>query len=188
MFCSKCGKSISENVNFCHSCGQAVPSLSKAEEQTATLNDVPIENTEPVYAIPVYATPVKPKNSKPLIIGIIAAACTIIIAVVAILASSLFGSISLRKQLLRDWQRVENSSSTYYTLKLDFDDNEIEYIFDGNYVDDEIATYRYEVVGKNKIKINGSKIITVEFNDEKTMMTFTPALTSTDSSENWFNF
>lgn len=198
MFCSKCGKEIIEGVRFCAFCGQPVENNAPIQSETL-LNDVPTdeinqEPVAPVYTQPVYAAPapVKTGPSKPLIITIICIAAAIIIAVIGIVASSIIkglGKGDLEKQLLRDWSRVEKTgSSSYYTLVLDFDEDEIEYSFDGTYVDDIISDYDYEIISKDTILVNGYKEIKIEFNDEKTMMTFTPALTSTDSSENWFNF
>ena len=44
------------------------------------------------------------------------------------------------------------------------------------------------MISGNKLKIDGrDTVYTVEFNDDKTMMTITPALTSTDAYENWFH-
>ena len=192
MFCSKCGKEIPEGSNFCSSCGQPIGNnIIEEPVKVETLNDVPT-NEAPVYAAPVYTAPVKKSSSKAAVITIICIAAVIIIGAIAVLARSIllnFGKGDLQKQLLRDWSRVEKSGgSSYYTLVLDFDEDEIEYSFDGTYVNDVISDYDYEIISKDTILVNGYKEIKIEFNDEKTMMTFTPALTSADSSENWFNF
>ena len=45
--------------------------------------------------------------------------------------------------------------------------------------------------GGNKIKVNrfgnNWETVEIEFNDDKTMMTVTPALTSVDDEEQWFH-
>ena len=98
----------------------------------------------------------------------------IILIIVIIISLIFYGKISLKKQLLRGWER-------------NFSDKSIDYNFDGGYlVKSKIKTYNYNIVGYNKIKINNTTY-TITFNDEKNMMTITPALTSTDSYENWFN-
>ena len=97
------------------------------------------------------------------------------------------GTTALKNELLRDWQRVESNDGTYYTLVLDFSTSDIDYNFKSTYVNETIKTYTYTVIGSNKIMVNGNTY-TIKVNDAKTMMTITPALTSTDSSENWFNF
>lgn len=112
----------------------------------------------------------------------------IILIIVIIISLIFYGKISLKKQLLRGWERIEKGESgSLYSLELNFSDKSIDYNFDGGYlVKSKIKTYNYNIVGYNKIKINNTTY-TITFNDEKNMMTITPALTSTDSYENWFN-
>lgn len=203
MFCGKCGKEINESIKFCPYCGNGINSVEPASQensaqQEAVIQETPIvqeqQNTAytPDYA-PVYnTTPPAPAKSKaPLIIGIIAGGVTTLIVLIVIIASIIGNAQKneLKRQLLRDWSRVESTGSTYYYLRLDFDGDEVDYSFDGTYVDEELASYDYEVISKNKIYIEDlDKTITVEFNDEKSMMTFTPSLTDGEPSENWFNF
>lgn len=55
--------------------------------------------------------------------------------------------------------------------------------------DTTVATYDYKVISGNKMKVlrygDDWETITVEFNDEKTVMITSPALTSTDAREIW---
>ncbi len=185
MFCSKCGKEITGGNKFCAGCGTPV-------EAESTVNEETVQTSEPVYA--QMCTPTSPvivvkKSKKPIIIGIAAGILALIIVIVsAFLISGNMGKKKLQKELLKDWERVENSGKTYYTLVLDFDDDEIDYLFDSTYVDKEIASYDYKVVSSDEIYVEElRKTIKIKFNKDKTMMTFTPALTSTEKSENWFN-
>lgn len=54
-----------------------------------------------------------------------------------------------------------------------------------------VATYDYKVISGNKIKVlrygDDWETITIKFNDEKSVMTVSPALTSVDDSEIWVN-
>ena len=73
-------------------------------------------------------------------------------------------------------------------MELDFSKDKIEYNFISGYswLNSTIADYDYKIISPSKIKIKG-KTYKIEFNEDKTMMTITPALTSADSSEDWFN-
>lgn len=170
MYCSKCGTQLPEDSAFCTHCG--------FEISKETIETLPNE------------TQLKPQSkmtAKKKIIVIVAVCLIAILGVFFIINE--IGKANFKKQLMRDWQSVEVEGTTYYTRELDFSDDEIEYNFDSFYVDDTIATYNYSVISRNKFKIDDEDTIyTVEFNDDKTMMTITPALTSADSSENWFHF
>ncbi len=167
MYCSKCGAVLKDDDNFCTSCGTPVlkaPNMSNNPE-----------------------TPAKKKDSNKKAI-IIAAVCVAFVIVCGLIISQV-GKASLKKELMRDWSRVESNDGSYYTLELDFSEDEIEYDFNSSYFDKNIYTYEYKVVSRNKIKIEDyDEVFEIEFNDDKTMMIVTPAITSSDSSENWFNF
>ncbi len=167
MFCGKCGAQLLEGSNFCGKCGT---------ETVKEVIETPIET--------------KPKKKPIAVIIAISAVLTCAVLGVAIwLTVSAVGKENLRNELMRDWSRVEEDNGSYYTLVLDFSEDEIEYDFDSLYVDTNIATYKYTVVSSNQFKVDGrSTVYTVEFNDDKEMMTVTPALTSTDDYEYWFNF
>ena len=127
------------------------------------------------------------KKGKKKIIAIIAS-CMVVVLVACFIINGI-AKTNLKKELMRDWENVEGSSGSYYTLKLDFSEDKIKYIFDSYYIYDTIATYKYTVISGNKFKIDGEDTVySVEFNKDKTMMTIRPALTSSDSVEYWFNF
>ncbi len=209
MFCSQCGKEMENTNSFCPYCGQPVAEAQPAPayENTQMPNEYPQSAPQETPAqypqgqpspyqqvnyVPQYTTQPAPKKSNKGLILAIVLPCVAVFIVIAILLSSFIGKGSekaqLQKQLLRDWSRVESNDGTYYTLRLDFDDDEIEYIFDSTYVDRTIATYEYEVVSGDTIRVEGFGTVKIKFNDDKTMMTFTPSITDTQSSENWFNF
>lgn len=98
------------------------------------------------------------------------------------------GRMKLKETLLKDWERVEKgSSSSYYTLELDFSETTIQYNFNSTYswLDTTIAKFEYKVIDAHRIKID-DKIYEITFNDDKDMMIITPSLTDSKSSENWF--
>lgn len=70
---------------------------------------------------------------------------------------------------------------------------EVEYRLETGYawMDTSLATYDYKVISGNKIKVlrygDDWETFSIEFNDEKTIMITTPALTSTDAREVWVN-
>lgn len=168
MNCPRCSSTVSESNAFCPNCGEKIHS-------SFTVSTTP-------------AAAAKPDTNRTRKIVIIASICVIIIASLWLISIQ-SAKDSLQKQLKRDWSRVESEGGTYYTLELDFSEDEIEYNFDSFYFDSNIANYKYEVVSGNQIRIDGeSELYTIEFNSDKTMMTITPALTSSDSSEHWFHF
>lgn len=114
----------------------------------------------------------------------------IILIALTIMGYSYYQKQELKKQLLKDWERVERASSdNYYTLKLDFSETTIQYKFDSIYywLDSTLMTYDYKIINSHKLEINDN-IYEIEFNEDKTMMTITPSLTDSDTSKSWFNF
>lgn len=161
MFCSKCGTQLPQDSEYCVNCGDKI------------LKEI-----------------VEPQTKKKLSgikkIVVIFAVCLVIVVGAWLLITQI-GKANLQKQLMKDWETVEVNDGSYYTLVLDFSEDEIEYSFESFYFDTTIATYKYNVISGNKFKVDSrDTVYTVEFNDDKSMMTITPALTSTDSSENWF--
>ena len=161
----------------------------------------PENPAQPMYAQPMYAQPgypqmaVQPEPPKkrrlfwiPIVAG--AVVMTIIITVIAFAASAVKKEEAakdlLQDRLLYDWSRIESEDSLYYNLVLDFSYSTITYDFESTYYDTNLNTYTYEIVSGDQIEVDGI-VYTIEFNDELTMMTITPALTSTASYENWFN-
>jgi len=138
----------------------------------------------------VFATNPKPKTNNGLVILI----------VLLLFGAMIYGVYyttgvnSLKSQLLRDWSRIETSdtnSDVMFELMLDFDSDQYQYIFNGGFLYDVISTDTYRVISPNKIIVNEGTIYesehTIEFDSDKEMMIVTPALTSTDSTEYWFN-
>lgn len=167
MYCSRCGTALPDDSDFCTSCGAKILKEVSIPEATETKPKIKFDGKKKTLAI--------------------VAVCIVFALGVWIIISQISKS-NLHKELMRDWSRVESSGGSYYTLELDFSEDEIEYIFDSFFYDDTIATFDYKVISGNQIKIDArDTIYTIEFNDDKTMMTITPALTSADSSENWFH-
>lgn len=168
--CPNCGEELLSDSVFCVKCGTKIE-----ENQTTPENDSKISFLA------------KHKKKIFSIVGAIVAVFLIVFIVNSIQAAN------LKKQLLRGWENVEGEKGSYIICVLDFSDDEIEYRVETGYkwMDTTIATYDYKVVSGNKIKVNrfGNdwETIEIEFNDDKTMMTVTPALTSVDDEEQWFH-
>lgn len=162
MYCNKCGNKIEKDSTFCGKCGKAI----NKDKSNNKINISFIKNK--LFVIPCIL---------------------IIIAIVIYIVIFNIGKSSLSNNLLRDWTRVETGDNgSMYELELDFSIDKIEYNFISGYswLNSTIADYEYKIVSPSKIKIK-DKTYKIEFNEDKTMMTITPALTSTDDSENWFN-
>lgn len=186
-YCAKCCKGFSDELTVCPECNGNLIEYNQAPVQPVTEN-----NTVTEYAV-------KPKSKVKIWLIILMAAIVAIIATACVFAVRCIinekGKQELRIQLLRDWSRIEQYSDTYYTLELDFSDNEIDYNFvDEIYglIDETIATYEYEVISPNEISVDKLKsgfgtTYKIEFNDEKSMMIITPSLTNSDSKEYWYH-
>lgn len=123
--------------------------------------------------------------------AVIALAAVIGILALFFIVNSIQAS-NLKKELMRDWSTVEGDDGVYILCILDFSDDEIKYRVETGYawMDTTIATYDYKVISGNKIKVlryGDWKTISIEFNEDKTMMIVEPALTSIDNREYWFN-
>lgn len=160
--CPNCGEVLPGDSLFCVKCG------TKIEENQQ----------------------VKTRNSKKkigIIIGIV------LLFVIAGFVVHAIRTSNLKKELMRDWENVKGENGSYILCILDFSEDEIEYRVETEYfwLDTTIGTLEYKVIGGNTIKVKQYekwKKITVKFNDDKTMMTLTPALTNVDDKEEWFNF
>ncbi len=175
MFCMKCGEAIPDNSKVCPLCGadlgehaqQAVVYASQKEIESVPENE-----------------PNKKKLSKNMV-RILSGVAVLIIIVVAVLGVQ---KSNLKKELQKDWLDTDGT-----ILKvLEFSDDEVEYRLETGYVwmDTTLFTEEYKVFSGNKIKVqmfgDDWETYTIEFNDEKTVMTISPAMTSTDDSENWY--
>ena len=83
----------------------------------------------------------------------------------------------MRVPVLGEWRRVQKSN-----LQKDIQKE---------WMDTTLFKGKYKVVSGKKVKIDsfgsGYQTYTVKFNDEKSVMTIIPAVTSADSSEKWYN-
>ena len=169
--CPNCGEKLLSDSFFCIKCG------TKIEENQI----IPDNNNK----FSIFT-----KHKKKIISTISA---IIAIFIVAFVINSIQKS-NLKKQLMRDWEDIEGDNGSYILCILDFSDDEIKYRIETGYkwMDTTIATYNYKVISGNKIKVNrfgdNWETVKIEFDDDKTMMTVTPALTSMDAEEQWFNF
>lgn len=168
--CPNCGERLLVDSEFCVKCGTKLN-----QEENVSNTTLPKNN---------------PVNKKMIIIisGIVIAIMVIFFAINAV------GAANLKKELLKDWEDIEGEDGSYIVRILDFSDDEIEYRLETGYawVDTTVATYDYKVVNGNTIKVkrygDEYETFTIEFNDDKTMMTVTPSLTSVDDEEDWFYF
>lgn len=165
-FCPKCGEKLPNASSFCTKCGTKIDELKKKEVKPNFLN----------------------KYKRKIVIGI----CGIVgIFVICFIVHSIQVS-NLKKELLRDWYKVEGEGSSAIICVLDFSDKKVEYKLETGYswMDTSVATYEYKVISKNRVKIKQYgewETITVKFNDDKSVMTVSPAITSIDDTEIWVN-
>jgi hypothetical protein len=204
MFCEKCGTQLEDGKTVCPQCGfdagsvkkhseaaegaavgAAASEASKEEQKTAA------EATAPAGDAVAFGEGVPVQVKKPLFkkLAFIIPVCIVLVAAIAFCAYWFGGKAALKKQLLKDWYYADETSyGTSYMLELDFSDDSVEYNFVSVYITQTIATLDYKVFAPNKKSYGPyDRVITISFNSDKTMMTFTPAMTSTDSSEYWFN-
>lgn len=185
MFCLKCGELIEDKNAFCPKCGEKTckNNTTTGKEKATVIVPTVVYTENPKNVILQKSSEYIGKK----LIGIVTA---VLVFVVIILVILFMGKANLKKQLLRDWFTVESDNGSYYTLELDFSDDVIEYNFESAYswLNTQISTVEYKIVSGNKIKIlDYNQIVEIKFNDDKTMMTCTPAITSTDLTEFWFN-
>jgi len=168
--CPKCGEKLTYDSVFCVKCGTKIevdPAYGEGVNNSQNFGE-------------------KKKNKT----GIVLAA---VIGILMIFFIINFMQVSnLKKELLRDWSRVDGDNGAYIICILDFSDDEIKYRLETGYawMDTTLATYDYKVISGNKIKVlryGDWETFSVEFNEDKTMMTVKPALTSIDGIEHWFN-
>ncbi len=175
MFCMKCGQAIPDNSKICPLCGA---DLERDDQQVV------------VYASQkeIESTPGDNLNKKKLsktMLLILSGIAVLVVIIVAVLGIQ---KNNLKKELQKDWLDTDGT-----ILKvLEFSDDEVEYRLETGYgwMDTTLFTEKYKVVSGNKIKVQmfgeDWETYAIEFNDDKTVMTIYPAMTSTDESENWY--
>ena len=173
--CPNCGEKLPSDSSFCVKCGTKVDGEVQSGEQL---------NKAPSFL---------EKNKKKIGLGVVAIVAVVAVALAFFIVNAVQAS-NLKKELMRDWQTVEGEDGAYILYILDFSEDEIEYKLETGYawMDMTVDTYEYKVISGNKIKVkmyrDDWETVNVEFNEEKSMMTVSPALTSVDDEEQWFNF
>lgn len=166
--CHNCGENITNNNEYCPKCGVKL-------------------NTDEL----IFNSNTKNKSYLKIILGIV------IIITVILITTAIINYIqisNLKKELLQGWERVDGDKNSSILCVLDFSENEIDYRVETAYkwLDTKIATFEYKIISGNKIKVNRFgydwETINIEFNEDKTMMKLSPALTSVDDNEYWFQF
>lgn len=171
--CPQCGQILPDDSVYCVNCGAKVEHAFGDAGQMSS-----------------YGAQTKQKSTKK-IIGTAVCICIVIGAI--FMAVNAVQASKLKKELKRDWMDITGEDGVYLIKILDFSDDEVEYRIETGYLwmDTTLGTYDYKVVSGNKVKINqfgdSYKTYKIEFNEEKSMMTITSALTSTDAREYWFN-
>ena len=95
---------------------------------------------------------------------------------------------NLKKDLVRDWKALDES----IIKVLDISDDTIDYRLETGYawMDTSVAKYDWKPVSGNQIEItrfgDHKEIFTIEFNKDKTALTISPAITSSDKKETWY--
>ena len=175
MFCLKCGEAIPDGSSVCPKCGSAI---------TDNHDDQAI-----VYSSQKEQEDLNQKKkhkafSKKLWFGIV----TIALIAAVVLTVSGISKASLRKALVKTWYDVSGS-----ILKvMDINEKTMEYRLETGYrwMDTTLGEYPWKPVSGTKIKIKrfGDKyeIFTVEFNEDKDVLSISPAITSVDSVETWY--
>lgn len=176
MFCLKCGEAIPDGSTVCPQCGA----------ELAADND----NQTVVYASqrePSISTMPKPTKRLPkkLLYCIIAVVCIVI----AVFAVNEVTKANLKKTLIKEWYDVNDS----IIKVLDVGEDNMEYRLETGYswMDTSLGNYEWKPISGNKIKIkrfnDKYETYTIEFNDDKDVLTISPAITSADSSETWYH-
>ncbi|WP_031555494.1 zinc ribbon domain-containing protein [Lachnospira multipara] len=180
-FCSKCGEVIPDDSVTCPKCGIVI----KEQEEHAVIYASQEKNSAETVI-----TNNKKKINKKTKIAIFVIIGIALLSVITFFSINEIGKASLKKQLLRDWMDIDDS---LVKKVLDFSDDKVEYRLETVYsiYNSSLGTFEYKVISKDKIKIKltDDKYITytIKFNDDKSMMKVTPAITSTDPEEQWFN-
>lgn len=182
MFCLECGEFILDGSVTCPKCGTVIrkdiESISDEQAVVYASQNITNEETTP-------KTSFSKKLPKKVYIGIAA----LIGLIVVFFIGNEVNKANLKKQLVKEWYDTDGS----IIKVLDIEDGKMEYRLETGYswMDMSVDTYDWKPAGKNKIKIQRYKdeyeTFTIEFNDEKTLFKISPAITSVDEYEYWYN-
>lgn len=177
MFCMKCGEAIPDGSEICPKCGANLK--DEMSEQTVVYAS---QKSEDVTSD---ITTSQQKKSSKKVVGIVGA-CLCIVAVFLVVNG--IGKANLKKALVKEWYALEDS----IIKVLDIEDDKIEYRLETGYswLDTSLGSYDWKVISGNKIKVNRFgdeyETYTIELNDDRNVLTISPAFTSTDDSETWY--
>ena len=172
MNCPGCGASLPQGTAKCPRCGMGITGVP---EDNSAVKTVPAS---------VASSPTSRSN--------IGKAVIILVILAGLIAAALFISNNgkkeaLRKQLAGEWDDIEDS----IIKVLEFKDKTVEYRLETGfrYLDRSLGDYEWEPVSGDTIRVKqfGSyRTFKVEFFVDGAVMTISPALTSTASSEDWY--
>ena len=180
MFCLKCGEAIPDESKCCPKCGADLTETANDEQFVVYASQNTEMPNEPA------TTNVARKGLSKKLIAVLAAVVCVIGIFVAVTET---GKANLKKDLVKTWY----ASGDSIVKVLDISDDEAEYRLETGYswMDTTLGTYEWKAVGKNKIEMKrssgSSETYTVELNDDKDVLTISPAITSLDSSETWYD-
>ena len=176
MLCRNCGDTIPDGSTICPTCGKD-PSL---------FPDINVTEKLPPDLFKSETTPeTPPKKIIPTMV-LIPAAIVVLVAII-LYAINASNASKLEKALTREWLDYEDS----IIKVLDITEGKMVYRLETGYksLDMTLGNYKWKAVGKDKIKVktygDDFEIYKVEFNDKGNIVTFWPALTSTDPFEVW---
>lgn len=177
MNCPDCGTYLPDHFNFCYKCGAKKP---KEGEGDLLKNQVGFQAALPAQR--------KPELSR------LSAARRYIMVLILIgfafyYGFQFMGKETLKNQLLKDWQTTSIENGLLFTSILDFRVAEVDYNFKSLLSEGNIARMDYRIVSPHEIDVDQSGTFytyQIEFNEEKTMMTITPGLTSGEEFERWY--
>lgn len=178
MFCEKCGAAIPDGSQVCPECG---------ENPRLTEPDMESNKEVIVYASMSKAVPTAKKKKIPVQLWVVAGILALLVVAISIINAVQVSN--LKKTLEKEWYTSYES----ILQVLEFDDDEVEYRLETafSWLNSTLFKGRYKVVSGNKIKIENDDdkwdTYKVEFNDDKTVMTISPAITDSDSSEMWYD-
>lgn len=163
--CPNCGVKLADGLTSCTRCGTMIGSVFAQPQRTIGFFE---------------------KNRKKIITGIV------VVIFILFFANSVQTS-RLKRELECEWYRLEGEQGSQILCILDFSDDEIEYRLETGYswMNMTAATYEYKVINGKKIKVlrfgDDWETFHIKLNKDKTVMVVSPALTSTDKMEVWYN-